>query len=75
MHEVLHENGKVGRVTFFLKNEFIALVSYKTSRNYRYTTLKDCKVKKVVQQYGLDFNHDSLPHRWHKQNYNRRLWG
>jgi hypothetical protein len=33
IHEILHENGKVGRVTFFLKNELIALDSYKISYN------------------------------------------
>jgi hypothetical protein len=36
-----HENGKVGRVTFFLKNEFVALFHWKISKELNYIASKE----------------------------------
>jgi hypothetical protein len=42
----LHENNKVGRVTFFLKKEFIALFHSKISKELNYIASKELEFQK-----------------------------
>jgi hypothetical protein len=48
----LHENNKVGRVTFFLKNEFIAFFPYKNFTRVKLHTFQELNLRTRVQHCG-----------------------